>query len=260
MKINRTRQNWISFQTILKKEITRINRIWTQTLLPSVITSALYFVVFGSLIGSRVGEVGGVDYMTFIVPGLIMMAVITNSFTNVASSFFSNKFQKSIEELLVSPTPNSVIIFGSISGGVYRGLLVGLFVTLVSMFFTYLSVFNMFILVSSVVLTSVLFSLFGLVVGIKATKFDDIGIIPLFVLTPLTYFGGVFFSIDMLPTFWQNLSFVNPILYMVNLFRYGFLGTSDVSIMFSYFMIILTIVILYVWSHRLLKTSKGMRA
>ena len=257
---NRTKQNWISFKTILNKEITRINRIWTQTLLPSVMTSALYFIVFGSLIGSRVGEVGGVDYMTFIVPGLIMMAVITNSFTNVAGSFFGNKFQKSIEELLVSPTPNSVIIAGVISGGLYRGLLVGFFVTLVSMFFTSLSVFNMFILISSVVLTSSLFSLFGLVVGIKATKFDDIGIIPLFVLTPLTYFGGVFFSIDMLPTMWQNLSLINPILYMVNLFRYGFLGTSDVSVLFSYTMILLTIVIFYVWSYRLLKTSKGMRA
>lgn len=258
--LNRTKQNWISFKTILNKEITRINRIWTQTLLPSVITSVLYFIVFGSLIGSRVGEVGGVDYMTFIVPGLIMMAVITNSFTNVAGSFFGNKFQKSIEELLVSPTPNSVIIAGVISGGLYRGLLVGIFVTLVSMFFTSLSVFNIFILISSVVLTSALFSLFGLVVGIKATKFDDIGIIPLFVLTPLTYFGGVFFSIDMLPTFWQNLSLINPILYMVNLFRYGFLGSSDVSVLFSYSMILLTITIFYIWSFKLLKTSKGMRA
>jgi ABC-2 type transport system permease protein len=259
-KINRTKQNWISFQTIFNKEITRINRIWTQTLLPSIITSALYFVVFGSLIGSRVGEVGGVDYMSFIVPGLIMMAVITNSFTNVAGSFFGNKFQKSIEELLVSPTPNWIIVLGVISGGIYRGLLVGFFVTLVSMFFTSLSVFNIFILITSVVLTSALFSLFGLVVGIKATKFDDIGIIPLFVLTPLTYFGGVFFSIDMLPTFWQNLSLINPILYMVNLFRYGFLGTTDVSIYLSYGIILATICLFYGWSIKLLKTSNGMRA
>ena len=258
--MNRTKQNWISFQTIFNREIVRINRIWTQTLLPSVITSVLYFIVFGNLIGSRVGNVGGVDYMSFIVPGLIMMAVITNSFTNVDGSFSGNKFQKSIEELLVSPTPNWIIVLGVISGGIYRGLLVGFFVTLISMFFTSLSVFNIFILITSVILTSALFSLFGLVVGIKATKFDDIGIIPLFVLTPLTYFGGVFFSIDMLPELWQNLALLNPILYMVNLFRYGFLGTSDVSVLISYTMIITTTLILYFWALKLLKTSKGMRA
>jgi len=258
--MSKFRQNHIAFQTIASREISRILRIWTQTLLPSVMTSALYFVIFGSLIGSRIGEMGGVDYISFIVPGLIMMAVINNSYSNVASSFFGSKFQKNIEELLISPTSNYTIILGVISGGIFRGLMVGFFVTIISLFFTKLLIYNIFILISSVLLTSILFSLAGLVNGILATRFDEVGIVPLFVLTPLTYFGGVFYSISMLPEFWQNLSLLNPILYMVNIFRYGFLGTSDVNIFYAFLMIFVFIIIFFSWSSYLLKKGKGLRS
>lgn len=255
----RSKQIFIALETLIRKEIVRIVRIWTQTLIPPVITMSLYFIIFGSLIGSRIGEMGGFDYMQFIVPGIIMMSVITNSYSNVASSFFGAKFQKNIEELLVSPVPNWVIVMGYVSGGVFRGLAVGFVVTLVSLFFTKLSIHNILILIASVFLTSVVFSLAGLLNGIFAKKFDDVAIIPTFVLTPLTYLGGVFYSISLLPQFWQNVSLANPIIYMVNAFRYGFLGVSDINIYVAFGILIGFTVVFYSLCVYLLKIGWGMR-
>ncbi|MFL1485083.1 ABC transporter permease [Marinobacter sp. LN3S78] len=248
-----------AFMTIVTREIRRFTRIWPQTLLPPAVTMTLYFVIFGNLIGSRIGTMGGLDYMAFIVPGLIMMAVITSSYGNVVSSFFSMKFQHSIEELLVSPTPNWVILAGYVAGGMARGLGVGLIVTLLSLGFTRLQVHHLPMMVLTVILTSALFSLGGFINAMMATKFDDISIVPTFVLTPLTYLGGVFYSIDLLPGFWQGVSMINPILYMVNGFRYGILGVSDVNPFLSLGMILAFIVILSMVSLRMLQRGKGIR-
>ena len=250
----------VALGTITRKQVTRINRIWTQTLLPSAITLSLYFVIFGSLIGPRIGDMGGFDYMSFIVPGLIMMAVITNAYSNVSSAFFGEKFGKSIEELLVSPTPTWAVILGFVLGGVYRGILVGIIVTLVSLFFSDLEFFNILVVIITILLTSIVFSLAGLLNGIYAKKFDDVGIVPTFVLTPLTYLGGVFYSIQLLPEFWQIVSQLNPILYMVNLFRYGFLGVSDINVYYALAMLIIFVVIFYALCHRLLEKGHGMRS
>ena len=252
-------EKFIGFKTILIKEVLRFARIWIQTVVPPVITISLYFVIFGNLIGSQIGDMDGFRYMDFIVPGLIMMAVITNSYANVVSSFYGTKFHHHIEEMLVSPLPNYLIVLGFVSGGIARGLTVGLAVTGVSLFFTDLSFYSPGIIISTVILTSTLFALAGLLNGIFAKSFDDISIIPTFVLTPLTYLGGVFYSISMLPEFWQNLSRVNPILYMVNTFRYGFLGISDLSIGLSYAIIIGFIVALYSYAVYLLRVGYGIR-
>lgn len=230
-------EQYIAFMTILRKEVRRFLRIWPQTLVPSAITMSLYFVIFGSLIGSRIGQMGGFSYMEFVVPGLIMMAIVTNSYANVASSFFGSKFNHSVEELLVSPTPNWVILMGYVTGGVIRGLLVAIIVTLVSLFFTRLPIYSMTIVVCGVLLTSVLFALFGFINGIFANNFDDISIIPTFVLTPLIYLGGVFYSLELLPDFWAAVSKLNPLVYVVNAFRYGILGVADVSVGFAFTML-----------------------
>ncbi|KMQ74179.1 ABC transporter permease [Marinobacter subterrani] len=248
-----------AFQTIVVREIRRFTRIWPQTLLPPAVTMTLYFIIFGNLIGSRIGQMGGFDYMSFIVPGLIMMAVITSSYANVVSSFFSMKFQRSIEELLVSPVPNWVILGGYVVGGMARGLGIGLIVTLVSMAFTDLTIHNLPMMVLTVFLTSALFALGGFINAMLATKFDDISIVPTFVLTPLTYLGGVFYSIDLLPDFWQGVSMINPILYMVNGFRYGILGVSDVNPFISLGMILFFITVLAVVALKLLDRGKGIR-
>ncbi|KZY59722.1 ABC transporter permease [Oleiphilus sp. HI0071] len=253
-------QIWIAFTTIVVKEVRRFTRIWAQTMLPPAITMALYFVIFGNLIGSRIGEMGGYDYMSFIVPGLIMMSVITNSYANVVSSFFSMKFQRSIEELLVSPVPNWVVLSGYVAGGMARGVGVGLIVTLLSLFFTDLVIHNIWITASMVLLTSIVFSLGGFINAIFATKFDDISIVPTFVLTPLTYLGGVFYSISLLPEFWQTVSQANPILYMVNAFRYGILGVSDIDIRFAFVMVLFFIVVLFSVCLYLLSKGKGIRS
>lgn len=253
-------QIWIAFTTIVVKEVRRFTRIWAQTMLPPAITMALYFVIFGNLIGSRIGEMGGYDYMSFIVPGLIMMSVITNSYANVVSSFFSMKFQHSIEEILVSPVPNWVVLSGYVAGGMVRGVGVGLIVTLLSLFFTDLVIHNIWITASMVLLTSIVFSLGGFINAIFATKFDDISIVPTFVLTPLTYLGGVFYSISLLPEFWQNVSQANPILYMVNAFRYGILGVSDIDIRFAFVMVLFFIVVLFSICLFLLSKGKGIRS
>lgn len=248
-----------AYKTIVTREIRRFMRIWPQTLLPPAVTMTLYFVIFGNLIGSRIGVMGGFDYMSFIVPGLIMMSVITSSYANVVSSFFSMKFQRSIEELLVSPVPNWIILAGYVTGGMSRGLGIGFIVTLLSLGFTQLSIHHLPMVILTVFLTSALFSLGGFINAMLATKFDDISIVPTFVLTPLTYLGGVFYSIDMLPGFWQGVSMINPILYMVNAFRYGILGVSDVNPYVALGMILLFIVILSAISLRMLARGKGIR-
>jgi len=254
------KEQLIAFQTILLKEVRRFTRIWIQTLVPPAISVALYFIIFGQLIGGRIGNMGGYTYIQYIVPGLIMMSVITNSYSNVVSSFFGTKFQRSIEELLVSPTPNYIIIWGFVMGGVARGLSVGVIVTFLSLFFAKMSVSNLWVTCTIVFLTSVLFSLGGLINAIYATKFDDISIVPTFVLTPLTYLGGVFYSIDLLPDFWAMVSRGNPIVYMVNGFRYGILGVSDVGLATSYGMILLFIAGLYTWAWILIYRGIGIRS
>lgn len=250
---------WVALKTIWRKEITRFMRIWIQTLIPPVITMSLYFIIFGNLIGNRIGEMGGVGYMQFIVPGLIMMSVITNSYANVSSSFFGAKFQKSIEELLVAPVPTHVIIAGFVGGGVARGVLVGILVTLVSLFFVPLQIHSWFMIIATLLMTSVLFSLAGLLNALFAKSFDDISIIPTFVLTPLTYLGGVFYSLTLLPAFWQAVSKLNPIVYMISGFRYGFLGISDVSLTTTLGVLSLFIAVFYLLTWRLIEKGRGLR-
>lgn len=253
-------EQWIAFITILRKEIKRFTRIWIQTLLPPAITMVLYFVIFGKLIGSRIGDMGGFSYIEFVAPGLIMMAVLTNSYANVSSSFFSAKFQRSVEEILVSPTLNYVILLGYVMGGVARGLAVGLIVTLMSLCFTNLHVQHWFITIFIVLMTSVLFSLAGFINAVYANSFDDISVVPTFILTPLTYFGGVFYSINLLPEFWQNVSVFNPILHMVNAFRYGMLGISDVNIVLAFGGLSVCVAVLFGVGMHLLKSGKRLRA
>lgn len=252
-------EKWIAFSTLVRKEVQRFLRIWPQTLVPPAITMSLYFVIFGQLIGSRIGQMGGYSYMEFVVPGLVMMAVVTNSYANVVSSFFGAKFQRFVEELLVSPTPNYIILWGYVIGGVARGLLVGLLVTLLSLFFTKLQVTNLFITVSIVVMTSILFSLAGFINAVYANSFDDISIIPTFVLTPLTYLGGVFYSVDLLPEFWAAVSHINPMLYIVNAFRYGILGVSDVDISIAFAMVTVFTVVGFSYCLHLLNNGTRLR-
>lgn len=253
-------RNWISFTSIARKEMIRIFRIWIQTLVPPVITMTLYFIIFGSFIGTQLGDIAGYDYMAFIAPGLIMMAIITNSYSNTVSSFFSTKFQRNIEELLVSPTPDWVMVLGYVSGGMTRGLCVGMLVSLVSLVFVRLPLFNVAFIALFALLTSFVFSLAGMINGIFANKFDDISIIPTFVITPLTYLGGVFYSISLLPDFWQTLSKANPVVYMISGFRYGFLGISDINVWMGLAMLVLFSVLLFVITLYLLKKGIGIRA
>ncbi|MGG7668582.1 ABC transporter permease [Yersinia sp. J1] len=254
-----TRLYWIALQSIWIKEVTRFGRIWIQTLVPPVITMSLYFVIFGNLIGSRIGDMGGVDYMQFIVPGLIMMAVITNSYANVAASFFGAKFQRSIEELLVAPVPTHIVIVGYVGGGVARGICVGILVTIISLFFVPLQVHSWPMIALTVLLTAILFSLGGLLNAVFAKTFDDISLIPTFVLTPLTYLGGVFYSLTLLPPFWQAVSKLNPIVYMISGFRYGFLGITDVPLVFTIGVLVLFIVVFYGSAWYLIERGRGLR-
>lgn len=254
------RVNVVGLTTIVRREFRRIVRIWLQTIVPPAITMTLYFVIFGSLIGRRIGEMEGVPYTTFIAPGLIMMAVITNSFGNVVSSFFSGKMQMHLEEMLVSPMSYATIVIGYVAGGVIRGLLVASLVTAVALFFADLTVVHPFVTVSVIVLTSVVFSLGGLLNAIFAKTFDDISIIPTFVLTPLTYLGGVFFSTALLSPVWQKIALINPILYMVNAFRFGMLGRSDIPIAQAYAIILLSVAVLFALAMILLKRGTGIRS
>lgn len=253
------KRNWISFISLARKEMIRIFRIWIQTLVPPMITITLYFIIFGGFIGSQLGDIGGYDYMAFIAPGLIMMAIITNSYSNTVASFFSTKFQRNIEELLVSPTPSWVIILGYISGGMTRGLCVGMLVSLIALIFARLPLHNITFIVLFALLTSFVFSLAGMINGIFAKKFDDISIIPTFVITPLTYLGGVFYSISLLPDFWHALSRVNPIVYMISGFRYGFLGISDINVWTGLGMLVLFSVVLFIITLILLEKGVGIR-
>jgi len=252
-------QQYIAFKTLLTKEVLRFTRIWIQTILPPMITTALYFIIFGQLIGAQIGPMEGFRYIDYIVPGLILMAVITNSYANVVSSFYGSKFQRNIEELLVSPVPNYLILAGFIGGGLARGLAVGIAVTGVSLLFSNLHMHSIVVTFSVIVLTAILFSLAGFINGVFAKSFDDISIVPTFVLTPLTYLGGIFYSINMLPPFWQKLSLINPILYMINAFRYGILGVSDIGLATSYAIILAAIALLSGASLYLLERGYGIR-
>jgi len=255
----RLRHQLIALQTIATKEYLRFIRIWVQTVLPPAITTALYFIIFGELIGSQISDSEGFAYMDYIVPGLILMAVITNAYANVVSSFFSSKFHHSIEEMLVSPLPNYIILIGFVSGGLARGIVVGIAVTIVSMFFSDLEIHSYAVTISVFILTSVLFALAGFINAVYARSFDDISIVPTFVLTPLTYLGGIFYSISMLPEFWQQVSMINPILYMINAFRYGLLGVTDIDLTLAFAIIIGFITVMYIFALRLLKLGIGLK-
>lgn len=251
--------NIVGFNTIVIREFSRIVRIWGQTIVPPAITATLYFIIFGSLIGGRIGDMGGYSYIQYIAPGLIMMSVITNSYGNVVSSFFGAKFGKHIEELLVSPLPQWLIVAGYTVGGIVRGLIVGAVVTIITLLFTHMKIHSIGIVISAVLLSSVVFALAGMINAIFARNFDQISFIPTFVLTPLTYLGGVFYTIRLLPEWAQNISHANPILYMVNAFRYGFLGVSDVNVGLSYAMMLGAAVVLYASCVWLLHRGVGTR-
>jgi ABC-2 type transport system permease protein len=259
MSESRLRPDAIGFYTIVIREFGRIVRIWGQTILPSAVTASLYFIIFGNLIGQRIGQMGGYNYTQYIAPGLIMMAVITNSYANVVSSFFGARFGKHIEELTVSPLPNWLIVLGYICGGMLRGLIVGAVVTTVALFFTHLTIHHGFIILSAVVLTSLVFALGGLINAIFAKNFDQISWFPTFVLTPLIYLGGVFYSVSLLPDWAERLSYVNPILYMVNAFRHGFLGTSDVDLRFAFLIMAAFAVAMFAVVVTLMNRGTGIR-
>ncbi|WWO95865.1 MAG: ABC transporter permease [Candidatus Dasytiphilus stammeri] len=250
---------WIALKSILNKEINRFLRLWIQTLMPPVITMTLYFIIFGNLLGTRLSKIHTFNYLQFIVPGIIMMAVITNSYSNVASSFFSARFQRNIEELLVAPVPTHIIILGYVGGGIARGVCVGLLVTMVSIFLVSLPIHSWIMIIFTLLLTVVMFSLAGLLNALFATNFDDISLIPTFILTPLTYLGGVFYSINQLPSFWQKISKFNPIVYMISGFRYGFLGITEVPLILTVLVLLILVVILYLVVWILIHRGFGLR-
>jgi ABC-2 type transport system permease protein len=252
-------QFWIAYLTITRREILRFSRIWVQTIIPPVVMVALYFIIFGNLIGQRIGEMDGMSYIDFLMPGLVMMSIITNSYTNVVSSFYGAKYSRHIEEMQIAPVPDLVILLGFVSGGMARGICVGIAVTLVSMLFTEFRMYSPFVALLVALLTSCLFALAGLINAIFANSFDDITIVPTFVLTPLTYLGGIFYSIKLLPEFWQQVSLGNPILYMVNSFRYGFRGSSDIDLLTALLVIVFFIAVLFTVSLVLLARGTGIR-
>jgi len=249
----------VALQTLLGREILRFMRIWSQTLLPPVITMSLYFLIFGKFIGSQIQHIEGYAYIQYIVPGLTMMSIMTNAYANTASSFFMTKFNKSVEEMLVSPMPNIIILLGFMLGGAVRGMLVGILVLLVSLLFTHLSIHNIGIVLAMAILSALVFSLGGLINGIYAKRFDDIAFIPTFVLTPLTYLGGVFYSIKQLPPIWRSLSMFNPILDMVDTFRYGILGVSDLNVFLGFGLVAVLFIFLFFWALRLLNKGVGIK-
>ncbi len=252
--------NFIAFQTIVTEEIRRFSRIWPQTLLPPAITTSLYFMIFGRLIGDRFGSINDVSYMDYIIPGIILMSVITNAYANVVASFYSTKFQRYIEELLVAPVANWVILSGYISGGIIRGVLVGAIVTAISLLFSDIAVYHLGITVAIYFLTATLFALAGFINAVFSDSFDDISIIPNFVLTPLTYLGGVFYSVSMLPELWQKVSLANPILYMINAFRYGLIGVTDIEIEIAFLITSGFILFLTLFSLILLHKGVGIKS
>ncbi len=250
---------WVAYKTIVTKEVLRFMRIWVQTVLPAAVTTVLYFVIFGKLIGSQIGDMAGFSYMDFIVPGLVLMTVITNSYANVVASFYSGKFQHFVEEMLIAPVPNWVILAGYVSGGVARGMVVGVVVTVIALAFSEVVIEHYLITSAVFLLTAILFSLGGFINAVYARSFDDISIVPTFVLTPLTYLGGVFYSIQMLPELWQKVSLANPVLYMVNVFRYGMLGVSDIDVGLGFAIILGFIAVLTTFSLRLLRRGVGLK-
>ncbi len=251
---------FIAFLTMVRKELTRVIRIWPQSILPSCITTLLYFAIFGNVIGRQVSNIDGFNYMTYIVPGLVMMAVINNAYMNVSSSFFGAKFQRNIDELLVAPVPNYIILLGYISGGLLRSLIVGIIVVFISLFFTRFHMHSWILMILTVIMSTTLFSLAGFINGIFANKFDDISIIPTFILTPLTYLGGVFYSVDMLPEPWRAISHFNPIFYIISAFRYTLLGVSDINFITAFGVILLTTIIFFAWAWMLLQRGVGIRS
>lgn len=253
-------RNLVALGTIVRREITRILRIWGQTLVPPAITMTLYFLIFGGLIGSRVGTMDGIKYMDFIVPGLVMMSVIQNSYGNISSSFFGAKFGRHVEELLVSPMPNWVILGGYVAGAVLRGLMVGVIVLIIAMFFTRVRIPHPLITLSTVLLGATIFSLAGFINAVYAKKFDDVAIVPTFILTPLTYLGGVFYSVKLLPPWAEAATHLNPIFYMVNAFRYGLLGSSDVPLWVAYALMLGFVAALGALGLWLLKRGVGLRS
>lgn len=253
-------KNYIAFETIIRKEIARFTRIWSQTLLPPAITMTLYFIIFGKLVGSQIQNIDGFTYIQYIVPGLTMMSIMTNAYSNTVTSFFGAKFSKSIEEMLVSSMPSYIMLLGYVFGGALRGLVVGTIVILVSLFFTHIHIQHPFIVLTMAFFASLLFSLGGLINGIFAKKFDDVSFIPTFILTPLTYLGGVFYSIQQLPSVWQKISVFNPILAIVDTFRYGMLGVSDLNIYFGFGLVITLFFVLLIWCLYLLKQGIGLRS
>src|SRR5690606_27913995 len=252
--------NWIALGTIVRREVNRILRIWGQTLVPPAITMTLYFLIFGGLIGSRIGDMGGYSYMEFIVPGLVMMSVIQNSYGNISSSFFGAKFGRHVEELLVSPMPNWVILWGYVAGAVLRGLMVGVIVLLIAMCFTKVRIPHPLVTLSTVLLGATIFSLAGFVNAVYARKFDDVAIVPTFILTPLTYLGGVFYSVKLLPGWAEAATHANPIFYMVNAFRYGLLGSTDVPLWVAYALMLGFVAALSAVSLLLLRRGVGLRS
>lgn len=255
-------RKWIAFYTMLRKDMVRIFRIWVQTFLPSVVTSILYFAVFGTVLGDRIGEMQGVDYMTFVVPGLVMLAIVTSAYANSSFTFFQSKFfMRSIDEMLVSPMPPWLIIAGFVAGGVIRGVLVGALVMIVSLFFTGLSItfHNVLIIFAFALLTSLVFALAGLVNGVYAKTIDGINLVPTFVLTPLVYLGGIFYSVHNLPDWWQAITYANPLFYLINGFRYGFLGISDISLIIAVGILGAMIVALVAINWYLIRTGLGLK-
>jgi ABC-2 type transport system permease protein len=250
---------WIAFISLLHKEINRFLRIWVQTLLPPLVTMTLYFLIFGNLIGQRLGNIEGFSYMQYIAPGLIMLSVITAAYTNVVTSLFGMRFQRSIEELLVAPLPNALLLAGFVAGGVARGLLVGCLVTVLALLFTHLQIHSFFVLLAIVPMTTILFSLAGFTNALFAKTFDDVSLVPTFVLTPLTYLGGIFYSVHLLPPFWQHVSLFNPILYIVNSFRYGVLGVTDIPVTQALVTIFFCCLVLFFFNLYLLNKGKGIR-
>lgn len=256
------RELWTSFYTMLRKDIVRMFRIWIQTFLPSVITSVLYFLVFGTVLGSQIGEMQGVSYMKFVVPGLVMLAIVTTSYANTSFVFFASKFfARSIDEILVSPTPPWLLIAGFVGGGIVRGIIVGTLVLLVSLFFTglHLAIYNVLIILGFAILTALIFALAGLVNGIYAKSIDGINIVPTFFLTPLVYLGGIFYSVHNLPAWWQAITYANPLFYFINGFRYGFLGITDVSLVTSIGILVSMVIILVAINWYLIRTGLGLK-
>lgn len=253
-------KHFISFKTLFIKEIRRFSHIWIQTIVPPAVTTSLYFLIFGQIVGSRIGLVGGYSYVQYIAPGLIMMTVITNAYANVCTSFYMAKFNRSIEELLVSPMSSHILLLGYMGGGVMRGIAVAVVVTITALFFTKLKIMHLGLMLFAIIFSAALFSVAGLINAIFAKKFDDISIVPTFILTPLTYLGGVFFSVDLLPQFWKDIAFMNPILYFIDIFRFGMLGIYDVNIPLAIFILLGFFILLYFIALFLLNKGIGIKA